>query len=97
MYCPYFAFRAATIAASAGIAVMSVPNEDTYEPLIVNTAGKNGPSVPKITAFLCSWARSWPNCWALAAICHGRTTTDITGVTSATSEEKPVVFCETDS
>ena len=94
---PYLAFAAAAIAASAGIAVMSGPNEDTYEPLIVNVPGENRPSVPKITAFLCCWARSRPNCWALAAICQGRTTTDMAGVTLATSEEKSVVFCETDS
>ena len=53
--------------------------------------------MPKITAFLCCWARSRPNCWALAAICQGRTTIDMAGVTLATSEEKSVVFCETDS
>src|SRR5215813_2133568 len=76
---------------------MSGPNEDTYEPLIVKVPGKNRPSVPKMTAFLCSAARLRPNCWALAATCHGRTTTEVDGVTLATSEEKSVVFCDTDS
>src|SRR5499433_1048608 len=94
---PNFAFAAAAIAESAGIAVMSGPNEDTYEPLIVNVPGENSPSVPKIRAFLCCWARLRPNCWALAAICQGRTTTVVAGVTLATSEEKSVTFCETDS
>src|SRR6266851_5703022 len=61
---PYFAFAAAAIAASAGIPVMSGPNEDTYEPLIANVPGENSPSVPKITAVLCSWARLRPNCCA---------------------------------
>src|SRR5262249_25531193 len=94
---PNFAFAAAASGASAGIAVMSGPNEETYEPLIVNVPGENRPSVPEITAFLCCWARLRPNCWALAAICQGRTTTVVVGVTLATSEEKSVVFCETDS
>src|SRR5215471_21397871 len=53
---PYFVFASAAIALSAGIAVMSGPNEDTYEPLMVNVPGENRPSVPKITAFLCCWA-----------------------------------------
>src|SRR6516225_1648707 len=94
---PYLALAAAAIAASAGIAVMSGPNEDTYEPLIVNVPGENRPSVPKITAFLCCWARLRPNCCALAAICQGRTTTVVAGVTLATSEEKSVTFWDTDS
>src|SRR5215472_1856189 len=94
---PYFALAAATIAASAGIPVMSGPNEDTYEPLIVNVPGENRPSVPKITAFLCCWARLRPNCCAFVATCQGSTTTDVVGVTLATSEEKSVSFCETDS
>src|SRR6516225_893968 len=94
---PNFCRAALAIAASAGIAVMSGPNEDTYEPLIVNVPGENSPSVPKITAFLCCWARFRPNCWALAATCQGSTTTDMSGVTLATSEEKSVTFCETDS
>src|SRR5215472_17398882 len=92
-----FALAAATIAASAGMAVMSGPNADTYEPLIENVPGENRPSVPKITAFLCSWARLRPNCWALVATCQGRTTTDVVGVTLATSDEKSVSFCETAS
>ena len=90
---PYFALAAATIAASAGMAVMSGPNEETYEPAIVNVPGENRPSVPKITAFLCCWARLRPNCCAFAATCQGRTTTDVLGVTLATSEEKSVTFC----
>ena len=53
--------------------------------------------MPKITAVLCCWARSRPNCWALAATCQGRTTTEVAGVTLATSAEKSVTFCETDS
>ena len=89
--------RPLAIAASAGIAVMSGPNEDTYEPLMVNVPGENRPSVPKMTAFLCCWARLRPNCWAFAATCQGRTTTEVSGVTLATSEEKSVSFCETDS
>src|SRR5216683_7640162 len=93
----YFAVASATIDASAGIALMSGPNEDTYEPLIVNVPGENRPSVPKITAVLCCWARLRPNCCAFDATCHGRTTTVVAGVTLATSEEKSVVFCETDS
>ena len=76
---------------------MSGPKEDTYEPEMVNVPGENRPSVPKITAFLCCWARFRPNCWALAAICQGRTTTVMAGVTLATSEEKSVVVCCTDS
>src|SRR5947209_7221969 len=64
---PYFDFAAETIVASAGIAVMSGPNEDTYEPEMVNALGENRPSVPKIRAVLCCWARLRPNCWALAA------------------------------
>src|SRR5258707_5930728 len=76
---PYFDFAAATIAASAGIAVMSGPNEETYEPLIVNVPGEKRPSVPKITAFLCCWARLRPNCCALEATCHGSTTTVVAG------------------
>src|SRR5581483_424967 len=79
------------------IAVMSGPNEDTYAPLMVNVPGEKRPSVPKITACLCCWARFRPNCWALAATCHGSTTTEVEGVTLATSEEKSVVFCDTDS
>ena len=63
----------------------------------MNKPGPNKPSVPKITAFLCCWARLRPNCWAFAAICQGRTTTVVTGVTLATSEEKSVACCETDS
>ena len=63
----------------------------------MNVPGENSPSVPKITAVLCCWARSRPNCWALAATCQGRTTTEVAGVTLATSEEKSVTFCETDS
>src|SRR2546421_8279548 len=94
---PYLAFAAAAIAASAGIAVMSGPNVDTYEPEIVKLFGSYRPSVPKIRAFLCCWARLRPNCWALAATCQGRTTTVVAGVTLATSEEKSVTFCETDS
>src|SRR5579863_1331226 len=94
---PYLAVAAAAIAASAGIPVMSGPNEDTYEPAMVNTPGENRPSVPKITAVLCSWARSRPNCWACVATCQGRTTTESAAVTLATSEEKSVVVCETDS
>ena len=50
---PYFDFAWAAMSASAGIAVMSGPNEDTYEPLIVKVPGEKRPSVPKITAFLC--------------------------------------------
>src|SRR6185437_10603972 len=94
---PYFAFAVAAISWSAGIPVMSGPNEDTYEPLIENVPGENSPSVPKITAFLCCAARLRPNCWALAATCHGSTTTEVDGVTLATSEEKSVVFWDTDS
>jgi len=94
---PYFAFAAAAIGASAGIAVMSGPNVDTYEPPIVKLFGSYRPSVPKISAFLCCWARLRPNCWALAATCQGRTTTVVVGVTLATSDEKSVTFCETDS
>src|SRR4249920_171116 len=94
---PYFALAAWAIAESAAIAVMSGPNEDTYEPLMVNVPGENSPSVPKITAFLCCWARLRPNCWAFAATCQGSTTTEVSGVTLATSEEKSVSFCETDS
>ena len=93
----FFALAAETMAASAGIAVMSGPNEETYEPVIVNVPGENRPSVPKITAFLCCWARLRPNCWAFDATCQGRTTTEVSGVTLATSEEKSVSFCETDS
>src|SRR5215471_14075392 len=94
---PYLAFAAAAIGASARIPVMSGPKVDTYEPLIVKFFGSYRPSVPKIRAFLCCCARLWPNCWALAAICQGRTTTVVAGVTLATSEEKSVTFCETDS
>src|SRR5262249_52607294 len=94
---PYFAFASAAIAASAGIAVMSGPNADTYEPLMLNVPGENRPSVPKITAFLCCWARLRPNCCAFDATCQGRTTTVVVGVTLATSEEKSVSFWETDS
>ena len=94
---PNFCRAALAITASAGIAVMSGPNADTYEPLIVNVPGENRPSVPKITAFLCCWARLRPNCWAFDATCQGRTTTEVSGVTLATSEEKSVSFCETDS
>ncbi len=77
--------------------LMSGPNEDTYEPLIVNVPGENRPSVPKMTAFLCCWARLRPNCCALAATCHGRTTTEVAGVSLVTSDEKSFCFCETDS
>ena len=63
----------------------------------MNVPGENRPSVPKMTAFLCCWARSRPNCWALAATCHGRTTTEVLAVTLLTSEEKSVWFCGTDS
>src|SRR5262249_34816289 len=81
----------------AGIAGVSGRKEETSEPLIVNVPGENRPSVPKITAFLCCWARLRPNCWALAATCHGRTTTVVAGVTLADSEEKSGAFFETDS
>src|SRR5499427_3376694 len=94
---PYLDLASAAITLSAGIAVMSGPNDDTYEPLMVNVPGENRPSVPKITAFLCCWARLRPNCCAFAAICQGRTTTVVAGVTLVTSEEKSVTFCETDS
>src|SRR5690348_4672204 len=80
---PYFAFAAAAMALSEAIAVMSGPNDDTYEPAIENVPGEKSPSVPKITAFLCCWARFRPNCWALAATCHGSTTTEVDGVTLA--------------
>src|SRR5262249_15727940 len=90
-------FAAATIDASAGMPLMSGPNEETYEPDAVNVPGEKRPSVPRITAFLCCWARSGPNCRALAATCHGKTTTEVAGVTLATSDEKFVSFCETDS
>src|SRR5206468_6424178 len=81
---PYLALAAAAIAASAGIAVMSGPNEDTYEPLMVNVPGEIRPSVPKITAFMCCWARLRPNCCAFEATCQGRTTTDMAEVTLVT-------------
>src|SRR5436309_1939237 len=58
---------------------------------------EKSPSVPKITAFLCCWARFRPNCWALAATCHGSTTTEVDAVTLGISEEKSVSFCDTDS
>src|SRR5947208_11630356 len=93
----FFALAAATIAASSGIAVMSGPNADTYEPEIVNVPGENRPSVPKITAFLCCSARFFPNCCAFAATCHGSTTSVVFGVTLATNDEKSVVFWLTDS
>ncbi len=64
---------------------------------MVNVPGENRPSVPKMTAFLCCWARSRPNCWALAATCQGSTTTEVAGVTLLTSEEKSVLVCGTDS
>src|ERR1700760_4585658 len=76
---------------------MSGPNDETYEPLVVNELGENRPSVPKMTAFLCCSARFLPNCWPLAATCHGRTTTLVVEVTLATSEEKSVTFWLTDS
>src|SRR5258708_39525440 len=76
---------------------MSGPNEETYEPLIVNVPGEKRPSVPKITAFLCCWARLRPNCCALEATCHGSTTTVVAGGTLATREEKEVGFCVADS
>src|SRR6516225_5357227 len=38
---PNFANARATSALSAGIAVMSGPNEDTYEPLMLNVPGEN--------------------------------------------------------
>src|SRR5262249_18772918 len=94
---PYFAFAAAAIAPAAGVAAMAGADAGADEALIVNVPGENRPSVPKITAFLCCWARLRPNCWALAATCHGRTTTVVAGVTLADSEEKSVTFCETDS
>src|SRR5215475_3131072 len=53
---PYLAFAVATIDSSDAMPVMSGPNDDTYEPAIVNVPGENRPSVPKITAFLCCWA-----------------------------------------
>ncbi len=59
---PYFAFAVAAIAASAGIPLMSGPNEDTYEPGIVKFFVSYRPSVPKTRAFLCCWARLRPNC-----------------------------------
>src|SRR6476620_6428223 len=93
---PNFCAAALAITASAGIAVISGPNEDTYEPLMVNVPGENSPSVPKITAFLCCWARLRPNCCAFEATCQGSTTTVVAGVTLATSEEKSVSFCDTD-
>src|SRR5258707_4383982 len=61
---PYF-LAAVTSDASAGIAVMSRPNADTYEPLIVNVPGENRPAVPKITALLCCLAKLLPNRLAL--------------------------------
>src|SRR6516162_3397969 len=94
---PHFAVAAATIAASAGTALMSGPNVDTYEPLIVNDFGSNRPSVPKITADLCCCCRFRPNCCAFTANCHGSTTTVVSGVTLATRAEKSVRFRETDS
>src|SRR5580698_3206196 len=94
---PYLVLAACAIDASAGIAVMSGPKDDTYEPLIVNVPGENRPSVPKMMAFLCCWARSRPNCWALAATCHGRTTTEVLAVTLLTSAEKSVLAWGTDS
>ena len=63
----------------------------------MNVPGENSPSVPKITAFLCCSARLRPNCCAFTASCHGRTTTDVCGVTLLTSDEKSVVFWLTDS
>src|SRR5437016_9520768 len=95
-YFGYLALAAAAIAASAGIAVMSGPNAETYEPGIVND-DDCVPSVPKIVAFLCCSARFLPNCCALAATCHGRTTTLVLPLTFATSDEKSVTFWLTDS
>src|SRR6266852_1136837 len=92
----FLAFAAATIEASAAMPWMSGPNEDTYDPEIVKVPGEYRPSVPKITAFLCNCAMLRPNCWALAAICQGRTTTESAGVILATSEEKSLTFCDTD-
>src|SRR5262249_31009048 len=94
---PNLDLASVAITLSAGIAVMSGPNEDTYEPLIVNVPGEKRPSVPKITVFLWCCARLRADCCALAAICQGRTTPVVAGVTLATSEEKSVSFCETDS
>ena len=88
---------AATIDASAGIAVMSGPNDETYEPAVVNALGEYVPSVPTIVAFFFCSARFLPNCSAFAATCHGRTTTVVSGVTFATSDEKSVTFWLTDS
>ena len=75
---------------------MSGPNADTYEPGIVNDEDCV-PSVPKIVAFFFCSARFLPNCSALAATCHGRTTTVVWGSTFATSDEKSVTFWLTDS
>src|SRR5262249_56312013 len=92
----YAAFAAVAIAASAGIELMSGPNAETYEPGIVNDEDCV-PSVPKIVAFFFCSARFLPNCSALAATCHGRTTTVVCGSTLATIDEKSVTFWLTDS
>src|ERR1700739_3871811 len=76
---------------------MSGPNVDTDEPAVVNALGENMPSVPTIVAFFFCWARFLPNCWPLAATCHGSTTTVVSGVTLATSDEKSVTFWLSDS
>src|SRR5262249_60389885 len=53
---PNFAFAAEAIAESAGIAVMSGPNEDTYEPLDRSMPGQNAPCAPEIGPFVGSVA-----------------------------------------
>src|SRR5262249_33281652 len=94
---PMAALAAAAMGASAGIALMSGPSEETNAPLIVNVPGREMPSGPKMSAFLGCSAGLRPNCWAFAGTCQGSTTTVVVGVTLLTSDEKSVDFWLTDS
>ena len=54
---------------------MSGPKVEMYVPGMWNCDGELVPSVPNRMTFLCACWASRPNCWALAAACHGSTAT----------------------
>ena len=66
---------------------MSGPKFDTYVPTILNCDGELVPSVPNSVVFLCCFCTSRPNCWALAAACHGSIVTVSAGVSCEVTSE----------
>src|SRR6516225_7015096 len=74
-YAPYFLTPLTIDLARAFLLVeMSGPKFDTYVPGMTNCPGESVPSVPNSVTVLPCCCSVWPNCWALPALCHGRTT-----------------------